>query len=139
QRLVDEIRGLCATWLHEPLRACLGDFDRRLHDKSDRTRSHVDQQRYLATRQTLLQGRQAFEERFVASIDRAFAQIGTLTTPSTAKKPVLTLSLLDAVEHELTAALDQLVARNEARNGPLLVELSYRLAVLVAAPPLEGE
>jgi hypothetical protein len=139
QRLVDEIRGLCATWLHEPLRACLGDFDRRLHDKSDRTRSHVDQQRYLATRQTLLQGRQVFEERFVASIDRAFAQIGTLAAPSTAKKPGLTLSLLDAVEHELTAALDQLVARNEARNGPLLVELSYRLAVLVAAPPLEGE
>jgi hypothetical protein len=138
QRLVDEVRGLCATWLHEPLRACLGDFDRRLHDKSDRTRSHVDQQRYLATRQTLLQGRQVFEERFVASIDRAVAQIGT-ATPPTAKKPGLTLSLLDAVEHELTAALDQLVARNEARNGPLLVELSYRLAVLVAAPPLEGE
>lgn len=139
QRLVADVRGLCATWLHEPLRACLGDFDRRLHDKSDRTRSHVDQQRYLATRQTLLQGRQVFEERFVASIDRAFAQIGTATAPSAAKKPGLTLSLLDAVEHELTAALDQLVARNEARNGPLLVELSYRLAVLVAAPPLEGE
>ncbi|MGN6329248.1 MAG: DUF1631 family protein [Rhodanobacter sp.] len=139
QRLVDEVRGLCATWLHEPLRACLGDFDRRLHDKSDRTRSHVDQQRYLATRQMLLQGRQVFEERFVASIDRAFAQIGTLAAPSAGKKPGLTLSLLDAVEHELTAALDQLVARNEARNGPLLVELSYRLAVLVAAPPLEGE
>jgi hypothetical protein len=138
QRLVDEVRGLCATWLHEPLRACLGDFDRRLHDKSDRTRSHVDQQRYLATRQTLLQGRQVFEQRFVASIDRAFAQLGA-AAPSATKKPGLALSLLDAVEHELTAALDQLVARNEARNGPLLVELSYRLAVLVAAPPLEGE
>jgi len=138
RRLLEEVRGLCATWLHEPLRACLGDFDRRLYDKSDRTRSHVDQQRYLATRQTLLQGRQVFEERFVASIDRTFAQIGA-AAPSTANKPGLTLSLLDAVEHELTAALDQLVARNEARNGPLLVELSYRLAVLVAAPPLEGE
>lgn len=140
QRLLGDVRSLCADWLHEPLRSCLGDFDHRLHDKSGRTRSHVDQQRYLATRQTLLQGQQTFEERFVASIDRAFAQLGTAVAGSpAAAKPGLTLSLLDPLEHELTAALDQLVARNEARNGQLLVELSYRLAVLVAAPPLEGE
>lgn len=140
RRLLADTRQLSATWLHEPLRACLGDFDRRLHDKSDRTRSHVDQQRYLATRQTLLQARQTFEQRFVDSIDRAFAQLGAAAAATSAgtKKPALTLSLLDQVEHELTTTLDQLVARNEARNGPVLVELGYRLAVLVAAPPLEG-
>lgn len=139
QRLLEDIQRLCASWLHEPLRLCLGDFDRRLHEQSDRTRSHLDQQRYLATRQRLLQDRQAFEERFIASLARGFAQLGHAApamAPSLARQP---LSLLDPLEHELTAALDQLVARNEARNGPMLVELSYRLAVLVGAPPLEAE
>jgi hypothetical protein len=139
QRLLGEVRTLCETWLHGPLMLCLGDFDRRLYEKSDRTRSHLDQQRYLATRQCLLQGRQTFEGQFIAHIERAFTQMGTVRAPATPPPPRLSLSLLDPLEHELTTALDQLVARNEARSGPLLVELSYRLAVLMGMPPLEPE
>lgn len=139
QRLLDAIQKLCVGWLHEPLRLCLGDFDRRLHEQSERTRSHVDQQRYLATRKRLLQEREAFEQRFVASIATAFAQLGATVSAAPVASSGLSLSLLDTGEHELTAAMDQLVARNEARNGPLLVELSYRLAVLIGAPPLEAE
>lgn len=139
QRLLEAIQQLCASWLHEPLRLCLGDFDRRLHEQSDRTRSHLDQQRYLTTRQRLLQDRLAFEQRFIANIARGFSRLGEAAPAAPANLLRQPLSLLDPLEHELTAALDQLVARNEARNGPLLVELSYRLAVLVAAPPLEAD
>lgn len=139
RRLVDEVRILCGAWLHEPLVLCLGDFDRRLYEKSDRTRSHLDQQSYLATRKRLLQERQSFEAQFIAHIDRAFAQMDMVRAPSSSASPLLSLSLLDPLEHELTTALDQLVARNEARSGAQLVELSYRLAVLVGAPPLEAE
>lgn len=139
RRLIDETRRLCRDWLPGPLRQCLADFDRALHEQAARARSHLDQQRYQATRQRLVQERQAFEERFIDCIDRRLMQMGS--PPAVAKAPTarLTLSLLDPLEHELTAALDQLVARSAARGGPLLVELGYRLAVLVGVPPLEGE
>jgi hypothetical protein len=138
RRLIDETRRLCRDWLPGPLRQCLADFDRALHEQSARARSHLDQQRYQATRQRLVQDRQAFEERFVDCIDQGLMRMGA---PAAAKAPAarLTLSLLDPLEHEMTAALDQLVARSAARGGPLLVELGYRLAVLVGIPPLEGE
>ncbi|HET6806845.1 MAG TPA: DUF1631 family protein [Frateuria sp.] len=139
RRLVGEIRQICREWLPEPLRLCLADFDRALHEQAANARSHVDQQRYQATRQRLVQERRAFEQRFIDCIDRALLDLGS--QPAAAKAPParLTLSLLDPMEHEMTAALDQLVARSAARGGPLLVELSYRLAVLVGMPPLESE
>jgi hypothetical protein len=139
RRLVDEIRRLCRDWLSEPLRLCLGDFDRALHEKAASTRSHLDQQRYQATRQRLVLQRKDFEERFIDCIDRGLLQMGAPASEAKPPPARLTLSLLDPLEHEMTAALDQLVARSEARGGPLLVELSYRLAVLVGVPPLESE
>lgn len=139
RRLIDEVRRLCRDWLPGPLRQCLADFDRALHEQAARTRSHLDQQRYQATRQRLVQERQTFEERFIDCIDRRLMQMGTPPAADKAPAARLTLSLLDPIEHEMTAALDQLVARSAARGGPLLVELGYRLAVLVGVPPLEGE
>lgn len=140
QRLLDELRVLCGNWLHEPLRRCLDHFDMRLHRQSEQTRSHLDQQNYLTTRQHLFIERKAFDERFIASIDRAFDQFGMPAAKSTGAVPLtLTLSLLDPSAHELAAALDQLVSRSEARGGPQLLELGYRLAVLIGAPPLESD
>ena len=139
RRLVDEIRQLCREWLSEPLRLCLADFDRALHEQAASTRSHVEQQRYQATRQRLVQERRAFEQRFIDGIDHALLELGTQPAETKAQPARLTLSLLDPIEHEMTAALDQLVARSAARGGPLLVELSYRLAVLIGTPPLESE
>lgn len=139
RRLVDETRRICRDWLPGPLRQCLADFDRALHEQAAHARSHVDQQRYQATRQRLVQERQAFEERFIDCIDRGLVQLGSPAAAAKAPSARPTLSLLDTLEHEMTAALDQLVARSAARGGPLLVELGYRLAVLVGLPPLEGE
>ncbi|MCX7515104.1 DUF1631 family protein [Frateuria hangzhouensis] len=139
RRLVDEIRLLCRDWLSAPLRVCLADFDRALHDRAANTRSHIEQQRYQATRQRVVQERQAFEQRFIECVDRGLLQLGSQPVAAKAPPARLTLSLLDPLEHEMTAALDQLVARSAARGGPLLVELSYRLAVLIGMPPLESE
>jgi len=139
RRLVDEIRQLCREWLSEPLKLCLADFDRALHEHAANARSHIEQQRYQATRQRLVQERRAFEQRFVDCIDQAMLELGAQSVAAKAQPARLTLSLLDPIEHEMTAALDQLVARSAARGGPLLVELGYRLAVLIGTPPLENE
>lgn len=139
RQLVNEVRQLCRSWLAEPLKLCLGDFDRALHEHAVNSRSHLDQQRYQASRQRLVLDRRAFEQRFVDCIDRALLRLGSQSAAAKAEPARLTLSLLDPLEQEMTTALDQLVARSEARGGPLLVELSYRLAVLVGVPPLESE
>jgi len=137
QRLISEILSLCDSWLREPLRLCLGDFDVRLHDKAEHTRSHLSQQRYLTTRQSLLQGRTMFDQHFISSLHLGFDELGISQKPAATTFP-LSLSLLDSTDHELVVALDQLVARSEARGGQVLIELGYRLGVLVGAPPLEG-
>lgn len=138
QRLLGELRVLCGNWLHEPLRRSLDHFDMSLHRQSELTGSHLDQQQYLATRQQLRNERQAFDQRFIASIDQAFDRLGMPTVKEAAAIPQM-LSLLDPLEHELAAALDQLVARSEARGGPQFIELGYRFAVLIGTPPLESE
>jgi hypothetical protein len=138
QRLLGELRTLCSNWLHEPLKRSLDHFDMSLHRQAQLTGSHLDQQQYLATRLRLRDERQAFDQRFIASIDQAFDRLGTPIAKAAASAPQ-TLSLLDPLEHELAAALDQLVARSEARGGPQLIELGYRFAVLIGAPPLESE
>src|SRR5690606_13014250 len=123
RQLVGEVRQLCRDWLSGPLRACLGDFDRALHEQSASTRSHIEQQRYQASRQRLVAEREAFERRFIACIDQALLRLGEQPAAAAAPPARLTLSLLDPLEHEMTGALDQLVARSAARGGPLLVEL----------------
>ncbi len=138
QRLVGELRVLCSHWLHEPLRCSIDHFDMRLQQQAEHTGSHLDQQCYLTTRRLLLSERQAFELCFIASIDQAFVLLGTIATESTMVIPQL-LTLLDPLEHELAATLDQLVARSEARSGQPLVELGFRLAALVGRPPIESD
>ena len=136
QRLLGEVRQLCGNWLHQPLLRTLDHFDTHLNQQADRARSHLDQVRYQATRKLLLSERQTFDQRFIASIDRAFDRLGQpVTKPATSLQM---LSLVDPLEHELTTSLDQLVARSEARGGVQLVELGYRLAALIASAPLEG-
>lgn len=138
QRLLGELRVLCRNWLDEPLRRTLHHFDVQLHRQAEQTRSHLDQQHYAATRRLLMNEHQAFGQRFIASIDQTFDRLGMPSMKSSEAAP-LTLSLLDPLEHDLVAALDQLVARSDIRSGPLLVELGYRLAVLIGAPPLANE
>ncbi|MHB1272670.1 MAG: DUF1631 family protein [Rhodanobacter sp.] len=138
QRLLSELRSLCGDWLHELLMISLDHFEMRLHHQAERTHSHLDQQQYLATRQKLQNERHAFDHQFIASIDQAFDRLGQ-PVPKSSAGPLQTLSLLDPLEHEVITCLDQLVARSEARGGLPQVELGYRLAALIASPPLTGD
>ena len=138
QRLLSELRSLCSNWLHEPLMISLDHFEMRLHQQAERTHSHLDQQQYLATRQKLQNERHAFDQQFIASIGQSFDRLGQ-PAPKSGTPPLQTLSLLDPLEHEVITCLDQLVARSEARGGLPQVELGYRLAALIASPPLTGD
>lgn len=137
QRLLGELRALCGDWLHQPLLRSLDHFDVRLRQQEEHVRSHLDQNRYQATRQLLSSEYHTFEQRFIACIDQAFDRLGQPGPRVADAKPAL--SLVDPAQHELTTSIDQLVARNEARGGAQLLDLGYRLAALIAAPPLVGD
>lgn len=140
RKLIEAACLLCDHWAEPTLRLCLDRFDKRLYDHADQSRNHLEQQRCFDSRHLVRQGRTAFVQSFTAKLRESFERMGEEEDEEAAQTLSLqSLTLLDRTEHELTAALDKLAARSEAQNGSMLSELSYRLAVLVAAPPLEGK
>jgi hypothetical protein len=140
RRLIDAACTLSDHWIEPTLRLCLDRFDKRLYDQAEKSRSHLEQQRCFDSRNLVQQGREGFIHSFATRLRDSFEQMGVVDEKDTDQPLSLqSLTLLDRTEHELTAALDKLAARVEAHNGALLHELSYRLAVLVGTPPLEGE
>jgi hypothetical protein len=141
RRLIGEIHALSLQHLDQAMRQCLNELEQQLYVQADRARNHLDQQLFFESRLRVQQERPRLQKRFLTLLGEGFRHLGESgrdadPTPSANLQP---LSLLDRNEHEQNAALGKLVARGEARNGPALFELGYRLAVLVAAPPLEGE
>ncbi|HEY9132358.1 MAG TPA: DUF1631 family protein [Dyella sp.] len=141
RRLIGEVHALTLQHLDMALRQCLDELEQQLYAQADRTRNHLDQQLFFDSRLRVQQERARLLKRFLTLIGERYRQMGTSTDSDgrVQDKAPQPLSLLDRDEHEQKAALGKLVARGEARNGPALFELSYRLAVMVAAPPLEGE
>jgi hypothetical protein len=141
RKLIETACILCDHWAEPTLRLCLDRFDKRLYEHAEQSRNHLEQQRCFDSRALVKQGRSAFVQSFCAKLRESFERMGEEDEAErTAQALSLqSLTLLDRTEHELTAALDKLAARGEAQNGPILSELAYRLAVLVAAPPLEGK
>lgn len=129
---------MSTDWLKRPLRACLDELERQLFALSEAARDPFDQQRHFNVRQRVMAERGALEARFLERVAEAFRQLGHDARPAAGEPKLLQLSLVETSEHEMTVALDKLAARGEARGGAPLYELGYRLAVLVAAPPLEG-
>ncbi|GAA0251232.1 hypothetical protein GCM10009126_15810 [Rhodanobacter caeni] len=115
-------------------------FDQHIFTRAEKSHQASEQQEYFATRQRVQQDRASLGQRFANHLVVGFDRIGH-HPPAPAKQPNTwgQLELLDPVEHELSMTLEQLSARAEARHGTVLHELAYRLGVLVAAPPLEGE
>ena len=140
RHLIDAVCTLCDQWIEPTLRLCLDRFDKRLYEQAESSRNHLEQQRCFDSRNLVQQERTAFAHSFSSHLRDSFERMGRVEGDD-AHEPLglQSLTLLDRTEHELTAALDKLAARNEAHNGPLLSELSYRLAVLVGAAPLEGK
>ncbi len=140
QRLAGEVAAICDDWLREPLRACLMDFDRRLPEHIGGQGNAVDQQSCENTRRRLVQVGDTFATRFIDHLHAGFVQLGVVSTAPERSTSfgALSLSLLDPLDQALDTELDQIVQRGELRGGPVLVAIGYRLAVLIAAPPLEG-
>ncbi|MFK2893184.1 DUF1631 family protein [Dyella flagellata] len=140
RKLIEAACMLCDHWAEPTLRLCLDRFDKRLYERAEQSRNHFDQQQCFDSRHLLRKGRTAFIESFAARLRESFERMSPQEDEQAASGALNlhSLTLLDRTEHELTAALDTLAARAEAQNGPILSELSYRLAVLVGAPPLEG-
>jgi hypothetical protein len=134
---IDALGAQCGAWLHVPIDRGLSEFGQRLLDRADKASNHYDQEQYLTTHKRLECMRDDFDRHFVASIDRAFQQLGSVQeTRSEATK--LSLGLLDTHAHERNAALDQLVTRCVARGAMQMVNLGYRFGVLLATPPLDS-
>jgi hypothetical protein len=143
QQLLEASYALCAEGLHAPLRRSVGEFELQLFAKAERARGHNEQQDFFASRQRVLQDQAQFEQRFMELLGTAFNELDTdaakpASTPTDAK-PWHSLELLDPAEQELTMTVEQLGARGEVRHSGVLHELSYRMAVLIGAPPLEGK
>ncbi|MGN2252918.1 DUF1631 family protein [Frateuria sp. GZRe12] len=139
QRLVADLHGLCARRLEPALVDALDALDEGLYQQAERSRGHLEQQRCFDSRAMLRCNRSAFLRRVAEHVAGSFARLGEANEGGDTPAPVASLSLLGREEHELNAALEQLISRGEAHTGPVLAELSYRMAVLVGAPPLEGE
>jgi hypothetical protein len=138
RRLIEHCQALSTDWLARPLRVCLDELERQLFTLSETAHDPFNQQRHFNVRQRLMRERATLEQRFFEQLSLGFDQLGTPPTPPPAEPLDQPLSLVDTDEHEMTVALDKLAARGEARGGAAIFELGYRLAVLVAAPPLEG-
>lgn len=139
QRLLESSHASCAEWLRAPLRQTLDGFDRLLFAQAEESRLPTEQQDCFASRQRLAQDRQAFEHRFAAELATAFDNLDSESDDDDADRLARQpLSLLDTVEHELTVVMNQVGARGEVRHSDVLHELSFRVAVLISAPPVEG-
>ena len=139
QRLVADLRGLCDARLQPALLQGLDALDDNLYQQAERSRSHLDQQRCFDSRAMVRCHRAAFLRLVSEHVHASFERLGQSSEASDRLAVTPSLSLLDRHEHELSAALEQLASRGEAHTGPVLAELSYRMAVLVGAPPLEGD
>jgi len=139
QRLVAELRDLCNSRLEPALGQALDALDDTLYQQAERSRGHLEQQRCFDSRAMVRCHRAAFLRLVAGHVAGSFARLGEVRESSDALAPLASLSLLGRDEHELNAALEQLTSRGEAHTGPVLAELSYRMAVLVGAPPLEDE
>jgi hypothetical protein len=139
QRLVADLRGLCNARLEPALLEALDALDDTLYQQAERARGHLEQQRCFDSRAMVRCHRAAFVRLVSGHVAGSFARLGEARPASDMPALVGSLSLLGREEHELNAVLEQLTSRGEAHTGPVLAELSYRMAVLVGAPPLEGE
>jgi hypothetical protein len=142
QQLLEASLALCVEWLQEPLRRCVGEFERKLFSLAERAHRAVEQQDCFSSRQRVLQDQNNLRQRFIEQLGSSFNALGTPVSGSesaASQSPWQSLELLDPAVQELSMSLDQLGARGDTRHATVLYELGYRLAVLIAAPPLEGQ
>lgn len=141
QTLIQACISSCIESLREPLDLCLGEFEKKLFSQAESAHRADEQQDCFASRQRVLHSRETMQQEFAAQVRHAFDELAApaAALPDISAKPAWqSLELLDPVVQELSMSLDQIGARGDVRHAGALHELGYRLAVLIAAPPLEG-
>ena len=139
RHLIGEVHALALQHLDRAMRQCASAIEQQLYAQADRARNHQDQQRAFHSMQRWQQARPQVLKHMLTLIGDGFRQMDQVRTTAPTTIGNLTLSLLDRDEHEENAAMEKIVARGESRHGPALFELGYRMAVLVATAPMEGE
>lgn len=143
QRLIEASYTLSVEGLHQPVKHCLGEFEKKLFALAERAPRADEQQDLFASRQHALQQSGAVHQRFLEHLGTAISELDSVDTLATQlasdTKPWQSLELLDPAVQELSMTLDQIGARGEVRHSSQLHELGYRLAVLIGSPPLEGK
>ena len=140
--LIEASSAICVEGLKQLLDLCLSDFEKKLFSHAESAHRTDEQQDFFTSRQRALQGRTALQQRFSDRLIHAFDDLAPPADAQPASIPEQpawqSLELVDPLAQELSMLLDQLGARGDARHAGALHELGYRLAVLIAAPPLEG-
>ena len=141
QSLLESTLALCVDHLRQPLLTCVGQFGQQIFALADHARNFGEQAQLFTLRERVTQDHVAMEDRFFAHLTANFERIDSAASaaadgPEQAWQP---LELLDPAEQELSSTLEQLGVRAESRYRDVLGELGFRMAVLVGAPPLEGE
>jgi len=141
QRLIEASYTLSVEGLHEPVKHCLAEFEKKLFALAERATRADEQQDLFASRQRMLQQGSIVQQRFLEQLGKALNELDSAETATTSSdaKPWQSLELLDPAVQELSMTLEQLGARGEVRHSSQLHELGYRLAVLISSPPLEGK
>ena len=140
QRLIEAGFTQSVERLTALLQRCLGEFERQLFTLAERAHRPDVQQDCFASRQRMLQEQANVLDRFVVQLGEAFSQLGDVPVKKDAgESGWQTLELVDPIEQERELTMNRLIARGEVRHNHVLHELGYRMAVLVAAPPMEGE
>ncbi len=142
QRLIEAVYTLSVEGLHEPVKHCLGEFEKKLFALAERAARADEQQDLFASRQRALQESGAVQQRFMEQLGKALNDLDGAdgpAPPAADSNPWQSLELLDPAVQELSMTLEQIGARGEVRHGSQLHELGYRFAVLIGSPPLEGK
>lgn len=138
RQLVEDIYDLASNWLRAPLQRTMEDTISRLYQQAENELSGARMQDHLRVRDKLLANRHQVEQRFLEAVGQTLGKLGTLSTNPRVSALDQPLGLVVPAEQELESTLQLICARGEARGSTTLVELGYRFAVLIGAPPLEG-
>lgn len=139
QRLLQELFDICAQWLRQPLQDGLDTFCGHLFDLAEHSRNSVDQQACMNCRDRVLRQRDQFEEHVVDMLANLVEHIGEPVGQSAGQTSAnAPLSLVNIRQQDTAAALETLAVRGTVRGGLALIELGYRMAALLAKPPLEA-
>jgi hypothetical protein len=142
QQLIETGYTLCVEGLYEPVRRCLGEFEKHLFALADHAHHSGEQHECLESRQRVLQGQDGLFQSFMEQLGNALSEMDEVPAASAEAaaemNPWQTLELVDTGVQEISMTLDQVGARGDARHGRALYELGHRLAVLIGSPPLEG-